>query len=190
MPEKKDNDNNECFAGEQGITCGCKECDSDKKLVRNYDYATEFDKYMEKCREILKEKEKEKNIDKSCGAVSSFGEETQIPWWVKPLAYTSCEYKSTLKSNKYSEKAAAVSKLVEEKQAAYGDSFSNSGDILRKLFPDGIMPDKYDDLLAITRIVDKLFRIANQKDAFGESPYDDIIGYALLGATSGRGEKK
>jgi len=31
------------------------------------------------------------------------------------------------------------------------------------------------------RIIDKLFRIATQKEAFGESPYRDIAGYGLLG---------
>jgi len=92
--------------------------------------------------------------------------------------------------NKYLSKALKTANLVQNKQKAYGDSFSNSGDILRKLFPNGIALDKYDDLLAITRIIDKLFRIANQKDAFGESPYDDILGYALLGATANKGENK
>ena len=36
-------------------------------------------------------------------------------------------------------------------------------------------------MLTITRIIDKLFRIANRKDAFGESPYRDLTGYGLLG---------
>ena len=46
---------------------------------------------------------------------------------------------------------------------------------------DGIQPDSYDDALAITRVIDKLFRLATRKDAFGESPWKDICGYALLG---------
>ena len=37
------------------------------------------------------------------------------------------------------------------------------------------------DMLAITRVIDKLFRIATKKDAFGESPWRDICGYAILG---------
>ena len=36
-------------------------------------------------------------------------------------------------------------------------------------------------MLAITRIVDKLFRIASQKEAFDESPFKDIAGYGILG---------
>lgn len=53
--------------------------------------------------------------------------------------------------------------------------------MLRLLYPDGIRPEQYDDSLAVVRIIDKLFRIANNKDAFGESPYKDIAGYAILG---------
>lgn len=75
-----------------------------------------------------------------------------------------------------------IGQLVSEKQHAYGDSFGKSGDVLRLLYPDGINPDQYDDALCVVRIVDKLFRVATAKDAFGESPYRDIAGYALLGA--------
>jgi hypothetical protein len=76
---------------------------------------------------------------------------------------------------------AKVGKLVAEKQEAYGDSFGRSGDVLRQLYPNGIQPDQYDDLLTIARILDKLFRIATMKDAFGENPYQDIVGYGILG---------
>jgi len=75
-----------------------------------------------------------------------------------------------------------IGKLVEEKQVAYGDSFGKSGDILRVLYPNGISPDQIDDALCIVRIVDKLFRIATNRDALGESPYRDIAGYGILGA--------
>ncbi len=74
-----------------------------------------------------------------------------------------------------------VGKLVSEKQKAYGDSFGRSGDCLRQMFPDGIKPHQYDDLLTIARILDKLFRIANDPEAFSENPYQDIVGYGLLG---------
>ena len=83
---------------------------------------------------------------------------------------------------KYEKLGQAIGKLVDEKNESYGKSFDNSDKILKALFPDGIMPDQYSDMLAITRIVDKLFRIANNKEAFGESPYKDIAGYGLLGA--------
>ena len=74
-----------------------------------------------------------------------------------------------------------VGKLVADKQKAYGDSFGRSGECLRQMFPDGIKPHQYNDLLTIARILDKLFRIANDPDAFSENPYQDIVGYGLLG---------
>jgi hypothetical protein len=37
-------------------------------------------------------------------------------------------------------------------------------------------------MLAVIRIIDKLFRISHKKNAFGESPFLDIAGYGLLGA--------
>lgn len=82
----------------------------------------------------------------------------------------------------YEEMGRAIGKLVNEKQVAYGDSFGKSGDVLRILYPDGIPPEKIDDALCVTRIVDKLFRVAADRDALGESPYRDIAGYAILGA--------
>lgn len=71
--------------------------------------------------------------------------------------------------------------LVDEKNSAYGSSFDKSNEILKVLFPLGIPPNKYKDMLAITRIIDKLFRIATRKDAFGENPFKDIAGYGILG---------
>ena len=45
-------------------------------------------------------------------------------------------------------------------------------------------PSQYRDMLAITRVVDKLFRIANKKEAFGENPWQDIAGYGILGTAN------
>ena len=83
--------------------------------------------------------------------------------------------------NKFSEIGFDVGTLVNSKQKAYGDSFGRSGECLRQMFPDGIKPEQYDDLLTIARIIDKLFRIANNPNAFEENPYQDIVGYGLLG---------
>lgn len=74
-----------------------------------------------------------------------------------------------------------VGRLVAEKQTAYGDSFGRSGECLRQMYPDGIKPEQYDDLLTIARMLDKLFRIASNPDAFEENPYRDLCGYSLLG---------
>jgi hypothetical protein len=74
-----------------------------------------------------------------------------------------------------------IGRLVQEKNTAYGSSFSLSHKILQVLYPNGIKPEQYKDMLAITRIIDKLFRIATDKKALGESPYSDIAGYGILG---------
>ena len=86
----------------------------------------------------------------------------------------------------YEELATDIGRLVDAKQTAYGDSFGKSGQVLSILYPDGIPPEKLDDALAVVRIVDKLFRIATDRDALGESPYKDIVGYGLLGLKRSR----
>lgn len=84
-------------------------------------------------------------------------------------------------TGEYAKLALRVARLVEEKQLAYGDSFGKCGEFLKLLYPDGIPVEKYTDALCVVRIFDKLMRIATDKDALGESPYADILGYALLG---------
>lgn len=84
-------------------------------------------------------------------------------------------------NNKFEVLATEVGKLVDEKNKAYGDSFMKAGEFLKILYPTGIPPEKYIDALCIVRMFDKLMRIATKKDALGESPYRDLMGYALLG---------
>jgi len=83
-------------------------------------------------------------------------------------------------AKRYRETGQRIGELVDEKNAAYGDSFHKSAIVMLALFPNGIPPEKYTDALAIVRIVDKLFRLANKKDAFGENPMEDIAGYAIV----------
>lgn len=89
----------------------------------------------------------------------------------------------------YEKLGSEVGKLVDEKQVAYGNSYGKSGEVLQILYPDGVMPEQYTDMLAIVRVLDKLFRIATQKDAFGESPWRDVAGYGLLGVKKDEGRK-
>jgi hypothetical protein len=84
-------------------------------------------------------------------------------------------------TKKFESLGSSVGRLVDEKQAAYGDSFGKAGGVLRALYPDGVRPENYDDMLCLVRIIDKLFRIATDRDALGESPFQDVAGYALLG---------
>ena len=86
--------------------------------------------------------------------------------------------------------ANEIGELVQEKNIAYGDSFAKSQEIVKVLYPDGVKPEQYMDMLAITRVIDKLFRIATKKDAFGESPWRDICGYAILGIANDEEEAK
>ncbi len=89
----------------------------------------------------------------------------------------------------YEKIAKEIGKLVKEKNTAYGDSFNRAGEILEILYPYGVGLDDYKDMLAIVRIIDKLFRIATDKEAFEESPWRDIVGYALLGAVNDEEEE-
>ena len=83
-----------------------------------------------------------------------------------------------------------IGELVDQKNAAYGSSFAESYKILSVLYPNGIKPEQYTDALAIIRVIDKLFRIATAKDAFGESPWKDIAGYAILGVANADKKEK
>lgn len=84
----------------------------------------------------------------------------------------------------YEKIGTEIGRLVQKKNEAYGDSFGQASKILEVLYPDGIKTDQYRDALAITRVIDKLFRLANKKDAFGESPWRDICGYSILGVAN------
>jgi hypothetical protein len=83
--------------------------------------------------------------------------------------------------NMFLKLAEKVGNLVEEKNKAYGNSFAKTEEFLKILYPEGIKPDQYKDLGLIFRIFDKMMRIASNKSAFGENPYQDIVGYGLLG---------
>lgn len=84
----------------------------------------------------------------------------------------------------YEEKGRQVGALVDKKNKQYGDSFAKSGGILAILYPNGVKPEQYRDMLGVTRVLDKLFRIANG-DQGEESAWSDISGYGLLGMKGG-----
>jgi hypothetical protein len=89
----------------------------------------------------------------------------------------------------YEEIGKQIGALVNEKQKAYGDSFGKSSVILQQIFPNGVKPENYDDMLFIARILDKLFRIANDKNAFGEDAFKDIAGYSVLAMGKNKRDK-
>lgn len=79
----------------------------------------------------------------------------------------------------YEQIGKEIGALVDKKNSAYGSAFDNAGEMLKILFPQGIKPEQYGDMLAVVRILDKLFRIANDKNAFNEDPYLDLCGLSL-----------
>ena len=83
-------------------------------------------------------------------------------------------------SNKFEEIARKVAEIVFTKNKGYGNSFEESGKIMNTLYPQGVKSGDMVDMLAIVRIIDKLFRIATDKHALGENPWQDIAGYATL----------
>ena len=87
----------------------------------------------------------------------------------------------------FQELATDIGTLVEEKNKAYGSAFDKAGDFMRLLYPEGIKPDQYKDMLCTVRIFDKLMRIATSCEDTEEKKidaYSDIMGYALLGLRS------
>lgn len=92
----------------------------------------------------------------------------------------------------FEELGKEIGTLVDEKNAAYGNSFDKCGDFLKLLYPKGLQPTQYGDALALVRIFDKQMRIATNAGAFGEEPFKDIAGYGLLGAMrfNGKGGRK
>ena len=83
---------------------------------------------------------------------------------------------------RYAECAKEIGELVGQKNYAYGDAFRQAGKVLEILYPAGVKPDQYIDMLTVVRVLDKLFRVANKKEAFGESPWKDVAGYSILAA--------
>ena len=80
-----------------------------------------------------------------------------------------------------------IGKVLAEKNKSYGDSFSESVNVIEALFPSGIPKSAYPQLLTIVRMVDKLFRIAtisqDPKYSFSEGEVDawqDLAGYSIL----------
>lgn len=92
----------------------------------------------------------------------------------------------------YVERGQQIGELVESKQKQYGRAAEKAGGILAILYPDGVQPHQYTDMLIVVRILDKCSRIAQRgadgKDLGGESPYRDIAGYSLLGLGERRSE--
>jgi len=80
---------------------------------------------------------------------------------------------------KYEKLGQQIGLLVDIKNQQYGD-FNSAGEVLATLYPYGVRPEQYKDILGVVRVIDKLRRIANGKQG-NENPWGDIAGYGLLG---------
>lgn len=91
-------------------------------------------------------------------------------------------------SMRYEQSGMHVGAMVDRKQEQYGDAYHRCAPILRALWPDGIPVERYTDVLAVVRVVDKLFRIAADNQG-AEDAWADIAGYGLLGMRRDEGEE-
>lgn len=72
-----------------------------------------------------------------------------------------------------------IGEFVQVKNNQYGSAFDKCGEFLKILYPDGVKPHQYKDMLAIVRIFDKQMRIANGNQG-DENAFNDIAGYGIL----------
>ena len=86
----------------------------------------------------------------------------------------------TPKKTSYEERCQKIGRILDQKAKSYGNSFTDSTKILELLFPYGIATARYGDLLAVLRIIEKLYRVVHSPKEEEESPFLDIAGYALL----------
>lgn len=85
--------------------------------------------------------------------------------------------------------AQNIAETVDKKGAAYGNAIDFVEKTLTELYPNGIPVTAYKDALITVRVLDKLKRLSTDPNAFGESPWEDIVGYALRGAEKARAGK-
>ena len=80
----------------------------------------------------------------------------------------------------WAELTGELARILDKSNAAYGSSTVKSAKIMEILWPEGVPVDRMHDARCMISILDKLSRIATDKDAFGECPWRDVGGYALL----------
>jgi hypothetical protein len=86
-------------------------------------------------------------------------------------------------SKSFKDIALGLGELVTEKNAAYGDATKTGAEAMRKLFPNGVKPEQYEDFGYCLLVWHKLSRVATNPEAFGENPKQDIAGYSILALT-------
>ena len=92
--------------------------------------------------------------------------------------------------DKFAKIGLEVGELVDRKNSAYGNSFAKSAAFFTLLYPEGIKPAQYTNVLLLARIFDKIVRITNDPYALDEDAFRDIAGYGLLGLLNNGSNKK
>jgi hypothetical protein len=77
----------------------------------------------------------------------------------------------------------SLSTEVAEKNQAYGSSFYAISDFIlartKSMTPEAVV-EALPKILSLVRLMDKVCRLIVKPSAFGESPWRDLLGYALL----------
>lgn len=81
----------------------------------------------------------------------------------------------------FEERGQKLGRLVDKKQAQYGDAITASEQIMSILFPEGIPKEKLKLSLLMVRMIDKLCRLSRGNGEGDEDAFGDIAGYGLLG---------
>ncbi len=66
------------------------------------------------------------------------------------------------------------------KNEAYGDASRRIVSVLQSFYPDGIPHGQIQNCYYMIQILNKLSRIAENNDPFGEDPWLDCAGYSIL----------
>jgi dihydrofolate reductase len=120
--------------------------------------------------------------DKVAEGIPSFPGATNGQECFKPSSYTTGARSSDVPT--FEELAGDIGKLVSSKNKAYGSAFDKADQFLRILYPNGVKPEQFGDMLCVVRIFDKLMRISTNDKGTQEGledAYGDITGYGLLG---------
>lgn len=88
--------------------------------------------------------------------------------------------KEEIIENKFLKIAQGIADLLNTKNQQYGSAYKSAPQILNLLYPNGVQPKDYSSLLYITRVLDKLQRIATNNADDLEDPFKDIAGYSIL----------
>lgn len=92
-----------------------------------------------------------------------------------------------MSKGRYESIAQEIGKIVDEKNASYGDAINNVAEYLKIFFPDGIPVERYHVVGLFVRMFDKKMRIAQGHE---EDSWTDLLGYATLGEGAYRKSKE